>query len=291
MSLFICTALALLAFAGNSIFCRLALGGGLIDASGFTLIRLLSGAITLVLLWGAVHKVKNMKSNEMSIEMSINAFYSFGSWKGAFYLFVYAVAFSFAYLTLDTGTGALILFAAVQITMILISVLRGGRLSNGEWLGVMLAFSGFVYLVYPTLTTPSLNGFLLMTVSGIAWGMYSLHGKASKRPLEDTLGNFVRTIPVLFLMLVVTFDMLSLTSEGVFLAIASGVVASGLGYALWYAVLPLLGAIAPAILQLLVPVLAALGGIIFVDESISLHLILSSLLIIGGVLVVLKSKA
>ncbi len=282
-NLFLNTSLALLAFAGNSVFCRLALGEGLIDASGFTIIRLFSGAITLVILWVLIN-VRERKLN-------ISSFYSFGSWKGALYLLVYAVAFSFAYLTLDTGTGALILFAAVQITMILIGILKGGRLSKGEWLGVIVAFIGFIYLVFPTLTTPSLKGFLLMTVSGIAWGLYSLHGKLSQKPLEDTLGNFIRTVPILLLILIVMLDRLALTYEGVLLAMASGIFASALGYALWYAVIPRLGGVMPAVLQLLVPVIAAVGGIVFVGEQVSLHLLLSSLLIIGGILVVLKAKA
>ncbi|MCZ2720695.1 DMT family transporter [Marinomonas sp. 15G1-11] len=205
-------------------------------------------------------------------------------------MFLYALSFSYAYLTLGTGLGALILFAAVQITMILINILTGSRLSKGEWTGVIFAFSGFVYLVYPTLTTPSLSGFLLMSLSGIAWGLYSANGKLSKRPLEDTLGNFMRTIPALLVLLLITFDFLQLTSIGVVLAIASGVLASGLGYAIWYSVLPSLKGTAPAVLQLLVPVLAALGGIIFVGESLSLHLVVSAAFIIGGVLTVLYAK-
>lgn len=277
------TVLALVAFAANSIFCRLALGAGVIDASGFTLIRLFSGTITLIILWLLLNKSTKKTENYQTLMQ-------FGSWTGALYLFIYALSFSYAYLTLDTGLGALILFASVQITMILTNVLMGGRLSRSEWCGVIVAFSGFVYLVSPTIGSPSLVGFLLMTVSGIAWGFYSMNGKSSKKPLEETLGNFVRTLPALIFLLVVTFDGLSLTATGVVFAIASGVLASGLGYAVWYSVLPLLKGITPAVLQLLVPALAAIGGVLFVGEAFSLHLLLSSSFILGGVLIVLFSK-
>ncbi|WP_240009535.1 DMT family transporter [Marinomonas algicola] len=277
------TVLALVAFAANSIFCRLALGAGVIDASGFTLIRLFSGTITLIILWLLLNK--STKKTE-----SYRTLMQFGSWKGAFYLFIYALSFSYAYLTLETGLGALILFAAVQITMILTNILMGGRLSRSEWCGVIIAFSGFVYLVSPTITSPSLEGFLLMTASGVAWGFYSMNGKSSKKPLEDTLGNFVRTLPALIFLFVATFDALSLTVTGVIFALASGVLASGLGYAIWYSILPLLKGTTPAVLQLLVPVLAAIGGVFFVGEAFSLHVLLSSSFILGGVLMVLFSK-
>jgi len=277
------TVLALVAFAANSIFCRLALGAGMIDAAGFTLIRLFSGAITLTVLWLLLNKSTKKEERYRSL-------IKFGSWKGALFLFIYALAFSYAYLTLDTGIGALILFASVQITMILMGVLVGGKLSRSEWCGVVIAFSGFVYLVSPTMASPSLVGFLLMTISGIAWGLYSVNGKSSKRPLEETLGNFIRTLPALVFLLVVTSDLLSLSSIGVVFAIASGVLASGVGYAIWYSVLPSLKGTTPAVLQLLVPILAAIGGVFFVGEKFSLHILLSSLIILGGVLLVLFSK-
>jgi len=176
------TGLAITAFAANSVLCRLALGEGAIDASSFTTIRLLSGAITLLVIIG-FSKNKTGWSTK-------------GSWSASLMLFLYAITFSFAYITLDTGTGALILFGSVQITMILLSVISGNRLHITEWVGITVAFTGFVYLVIPGVTTPSAIGFLLMTVAGISWGIYTLKGRGSEFPLMDTAYNFLRTIPL-----------------------------------------------------------------------------------------------
>lgn len=270
------TGLALLAFAGNSVLCRLALGGNSIDAASFTSIRLLSGIVMLVAILKMTGKVgKNISK---------------GSWPAALMLFLYAAAFSFAYITLDTGTGALILFGAVQITMIMIGQFTGHRLNFGEWAGVLLAFSGFIYLVMPGLTTPSLGGFLLMAVAGIAWGIYTLKGRNSTNPVGDTAYNFLRTLPFVIILILVALPTARLSPEGVLLAITSGAITSGIGYAVWYHALGGLSVSKAAVVQLLVPVIAALGGAAFAGEAISLHLMLSSLLVLGGILVVIRGR-
>ena len=181
------TVLALVAFAANSVLARMALGDGAIDASGFTVIRLLSGAVMLVIISAVVGRRSGAAKNSGRLSGSLKG----GSWLGAVMLFVYAISFSFAYISLDTGTGALILFGAVQFTMIAVSLISGNRPGLGEWTGLVLAFSGFVYLVLPGISTPSALGFGLMTISGIAWGFYTLNGRGSANPLADTTSNFV----------------------------------------------------------------------------------------------------
>ena len=271
----ILTALALTAFAANSVLCRLALGDRTIDASSFTVVRLLSGAIVLFL----IIKIKN-KSGMLTK----------GSWSASLMLFLYAITFSFAYITLDTGTGALILFGSVQITMILLSILSGSRLHITECLGVVISFLGFLYLVLPGVTTPSLPGFILMTVAGIAWGIYTLKGRGSTSPVIDTAYNFLRTIPFVSILAVLTFNQMSYSSTGILLAILSGAIASGIGYAIWYSALRGLSTAQAAVVQLLVPVIAALGGVIFVSEAITLRLTLSAILILGGILLVVLGR-
>lgn len=276
IKIFFCTCLALLAFAGNSVLCRLALGENTIDAASFAIIRLLSGIVILV----AIVKITN-RNNKPS---------SNGSWSASLMLFLYAVTFSFAYISLDTGTGALILFGAVQITMILVSVNSGNRLHYSEWIGVFIAFSGFVYLVKSSLTVPSLIGFILMTIAGIAWGMYTLKGRGSKFPLLDTAYNFLRTLPFILALLVVVVLDVNLSQEGIMLAVVSGAIASGLGYTIWYIALGGLSVTQAAVVQLLVPVIAAAGGIVFSNEIISLRLVLSSIMVLGGIMTVILGR-
>ncbi len=273
---FIYTSLALIAFAANSVLCRKALGENKIDASGFTIIRLLSGIIMLMILLGLSKTKKNNKTK--------------GSWYSGVMLFLYAVTFSFAYITLDTGTGALIAFGSVQITIILYSIFSGHKLHWMEGLGTMIAFSGFVYLILPGVNSPPLKGFILMTIAGIAWGIYTLNGLGSKNPLKDTAYNFVRTLPFLILLFLFTMKDISYSLEGVLLAVISGAVTSGIGYTIWYIALRDLTNVQSAVVQLLVPALAAFGGVIFVSEVISLRLILASLLILGGILIVTLGK-
>jgi len=276
MKTILLTGCALIAFAANSVLCRLALGDDLIDASGFTIIRLLSGAIVLLLI------IKS--SNKKSITTAK------GSWFGALMLFTYAATFSFAYITLDTATGALILFGAVQITMVLISLFSGVRLHISEWGGITFAFIGFLYLVLPNVTTPSIMGFVLMTISGIAWGIYTLQGRTSDNSLMSTASNFYRCAPLLLVLLLVTIQDIHLSVEGMLLAVLSGGVASGIGYTIWYMALNGLSTTQAAVVQLLVPVIAAMGGVLFVSEPITARLALSGAIILGGVLMVVLGR-
>ena len=269
------TLLALVAFAANSILCRLALGENSIDASSFTAIRLLSGAVVLM----AILKANKQKNSSAK-----------GNWLAGSMLFVYAITFSFAYITLSTGTGALILFGSVQITMILISLASGHRLHISEWAGVSIAFAGFVYLVLPGVSSPPLGGFILMTMAGIAWGIYTLKGRGSKNPLADTAYNFLRTLPLVIILTMITIHNAHYTTEGVLLAVLSGAIASGIGYTIWYIALGGLSATQAAVVQLFVPVIAALGGVIFVSEPITLRLTLSGITILGGILLVVLGR-
>jgi drug/metabolite transporter (DMT)-like permease len=270
------TGLALIAFAANSVLCRLALGENAIDASSFTVIRLLSGAIVLLAI------IKFSSTNTESATK--------GSYSASLMLFIYAIAFSYAYITLETGTGALILFGSVQITMILLSLISGNRLHISEWLGVIISFAGFVYLILPGVTTPSVTGFLLMTVAGIAWGIYTLKGRGSTNPLMDTAYNFLRTVPLVIILAIVTINHSHYSTSGILLAVISGGIASGIGYAIWYSALGGLSATQAAVVQLSVPVIAASGGVIFVSEPITLRLIISAALILGGILLVVIGR-
>lgn len=268
--------LALTAFAANSVICRLALSREAIDPASFTGIRLISGALVLILLvW-----VTNRKNNA-TVK---------GSWWSGAILFLYAITFSFAYISLDTGTGALILFAAVQITMITYALVSGKKMNFIEWLGVLMAFAGFIYLVLPGVTAPSLNGLLLMTLSGIGWGIYTLRGKGSTNALQVNAYNFLRTLPLAGIMLLFSFKEIQATQEGIVLAILSGAVTSGIGYTIWYMALRGLNAVQASVVQLLVPVIAAAGGVIFLSEIINLRLILAAILILGGIGLVVVAK-
>jgi len=270
------TGLALIAFAANSVLCRLALAEPLIDAGSFTVIRLLFGVLVLFLLLSLQQKpaAKNTK----------------GSWSASLMLFIYAATFSYAYISLDTATGALILFSSVQITMLLYAVFSGVHLKWGEWVGLSLACSGFVYLMLPSATTPSLFGFLLMALSGIAWAFYTLKGQGSKAPLWDTAFNFKRTIPMVLLLFIFSWKGAYYSYEGVVYAVLSGGIASAVGYTIWYAALASLSSIHAAVLQLLVPVIAALGGVLFVSEQITSQLVIAAALILGGILLVMLKR-
>ena len=213
-----------------------------------------------------------------------------GSWLSAFMLFAYAVLFSYAYVSIDTATGALILFGAVQITLVFVSLFKGNRLSIGELVGVALALSGFVYLVLPELQKPSLSGFIMMSIAGIAWAMYTVGGQGSSNALRDTAFNFLRTTPLVIVLLVVTLSSFSLTPYGVGLAVASGAITSGLGYAIWYAALPSLTTTQAAVIQLFVPVIAAFGGTLFANEAITLRLTIAAALVLGGIMLVIMAK-
>ena len=290
---------ALIAFAGNSVLCRLALsansGHQAIDPASFTSIRLLSGIAMLFVLLMLFGRVKNLTSGSIDTESTNTPTVdNKGSWLAGLSLFLYAALFSYAYVTLDTATGALILFGTVQITMITVGWLRGNRLSLFESIGVCLAVAGFVYLFLPELSQPSLLGFVLMVFAGIAWGDYTLRGQSSSHALSTTAYNFLRTLPlvaVLLLGLVINGATFNLTQTGLLLAIASGAITSGVGYAIWYAALNGLSTTQAAVIQLLVPVIAAIGGVVFSRELISLRLMIAAALVLGGVLIVILGRA
>lgn len=262
--------LALIAFAANSVLCRLALGTESIDPASFTTVRLVSGAVALWLILA----LKSGAAGKRPVG---------GSWISAAMLFTYAVAFSFAYSSLSTGTGALILFGMVQATMILAGLLSGERPHRIEWVGLALAMAGLVYLVFPGLSAPSPSGAALMALAGIAWGIYSLRGRGSTRPVAVSADNFARSVPMVLVVTLVMMGQRSANATGLLLAVASGALASGVGYAIWYAALPGLTATRAATVQLCVPVVAALGGIVFIGEMLTLRLVIAAVAVLGGV--------
>lgn len=272
------TASALVAFAANSLLARWALAGELIDPVSFTAIRLASGALAL----GAI---------VLAMTPRAEAGQSQGSWLAGFALFVYALGFSLAYLWLNTGMGALLLFATVQITMIGAALSRGDRLARGQWFGAGLALVGLVYLVFPGLEAPNPLGAALMTLAGVAWGLYTLRGKGARMPIKLTSGNFARSLPWVAAAVLVASAWFHWSPAGVGLALVSGVVTSGLGYVIWYAALPALTTTQASVLQLLVPVLAAAAGAVALDEPVTLRLVLASLMILGGVAITVMVKA
>ncbi len=266
--------LAMFAFAGNSLLCRIALEQTGIDPASFTSIRLISGAVMLGLVVG----------------LRRGAQVGAGSWISAIALFAYAAGFSFAYVSLSTATGALVLFGAVQITMIGHGLSTGERLCGPQVAGLLLAFAGLIGLLLPGLSAPPPRGAILMLGAGMAWGIYSLRGKRAGDPTRVTAGNFLRTVPIALVLGVLMLKDLSLDVAGVGYAIASGALASGVGYAIWYAALPALKATTAAIVQLSVPVIAGMGGIIFLTEPVTLRLALASVAVLGGLALVLLQR-
>jgi len=268
---------ALTAFAANSILARLALGSSAIDPAAFSAIRLASGAIML----SGLTLFRDRNSAVLA---------SGGTWISALMLFTYAACFSFAYQSLTTGTGALILFGSVQATMIIAGLFAGDRPNRREWAGLILAMCGLVYLVSPGLEAPEPVGAVLMMMAGIAWGWYSLRGRGIGDPLRVTTGNFIRTLPFALLLCVFAFGLSSVSSNGALLAVGSGSVASGIGYVVWYTALRGLTAARASIIQLAVPLIAALGGVLFLSEEISARLIFSAVFILGGIALALFSR-
>jgi drug/metabolite transporter (DMT)-like permease len=268
------TALAMLAFAGNSLLCRVALKETAIDPASFTAIRLVSGAL---MLWLVVRLKQGAPSGK-------------GNWSSAFALFVYAAGFSFAYISLPAASGALLLFGAVQATMIGYGLWKGERLRGLQTIGVLLAIGGLVGLLLPGLSAPPLKGALLMIGAGIAWGVYSLRGKGAGDPTRVTAGNFMRAVPITLVLSLLMIDFVTADAAGFYYAAASGALASGLGYAIWYTALPSLKNTSAASVQLSVPVIAAVGGIIFLGEPMTLRLILASVAILGGIALVIVQK-
>ena len=273
------TVAALTAFAANSILCRLALRSGAIDAASFTSIRMASGAVTLLLILAFARRSRPAVTTARD------------RWIAAALLFLYAAPFSFAYLKLSAGTGALILFACVQATMLIGAFRSGERFNWAEALGLAIALAGLTYLVSPGLSAPSPLGSALMAIAGISWGIYSLRGRGSADPLGNTASNFVRAVPLaLFVSLVAAHDA-HISPRGIALASASGALASGLGYTVWFAALRGLTAIRASTVQLTVPVLAAAGGVLLLQESVTMRLVVSAALVLGGVGLALAGRA
>jgi drug/metabolite transporter (DMT)-like permease len=268
------TSLAMIAFAGNSLLCRVALKDTGIDAASFTTIRLVSGAI---MLWLIVRMSRGDRSGR-------------GNWPSAFALFAYAAGFSFAYVSLPAATGALLLFGAVQATMIGHGIRVGERLRKMQLVGLVLALGGLVGLLLPGLSAPPLAASLLMLGAGGAWGIYSLRGKGGRDPTRVTAGNFLRAVPIAAALSLLLHEGASVDSAGFWYAVASGALASGIGYAIWYTALPALKSTYAASVQLSVPVIAALGGAALLGEPLTLRLVLASVAILGGIALVLVEK-
>lgn len=268
------TCAAMLAFAGNSLLCRLALLHTSIDPASFTTVRIASGALVLSLLVWAREKRATVA----------------GSWLSAFALFAYAAAFSFAYVSLTAGTGALLLFGAVQTTMVGYGLYAGERFSRIQLFGVALACGGLVYLLLPGLSAPPFAGAALMIAAGVAWGVYSLRGRGAGDPTQVTAGNFVRAVPFVLALSAITLTRSSADAAGITYAVASGALTSGIGYAIWYTALRDLKATSAAMVQLSVPVIAALGGVAVLGEHLTLRLVVASIAVIGGIAIVVARK-
>ncbi|SFN24492.1 DMT family transporter [Variovorax sp. OV329] len=270
------TAAAMLAFAANSILCRLALAQGAIDPASFGSIRLVSGALMLLLV--------------LRLRPALAASGARADWLASAMLFAYVAFFSFAYLSLPAGTGALILFGAVQLTMLAAGLRAGESFGRAGWLGFVLAAGGFVGLVAPGVSAPAPTGAALMALAGVAWGIYSLRGRGVADPLAATAANFLRAAPLALLLSLLLALQAHADLRGALLAVASGAITSGLGYVIWYAALPRLGALRAATVQLSVPLIAALGGVLFMAEQPGPRLVLAGVAILGGIGLVLLGK-
>jgi drug/metabolite transporter (DMT)-like permease len=273
MRLWLLVAAAMLAFAGNSVLCRLALRDGGIDAASFTTLRLVSGAVALWLI----------------VRLRDGACAGGDMWS-AFALFAYAAGFSFAYVSLPTGTGALLLFGAVQATMIGRGLLAGERLSPLQWCGLALALGGLTGLLLPGVSAPPMAGALLMVVAGIAWGAYSLRGRIAGDATAKTAGNFLRAVPFALALSAVMLRDARVDAAGIACAVASGALTSGIGYAIWYTALPHLRAASAATVQLSVPAIAAIAGIVLLGEPPTWRLLFATLAILGGIALVVRAR-
>ncbi|OLA95494.1 MAG: hypothetical protein AUH19_10150 [Verrucomicrobia bacterium 13_2_20CM_55_10] len=265
----------MIAFASNSLLCRAALKQTSIDAASFTFVRVFSGAVVLWLVTNLRRMIRTTRDVGVG-----------GNWISALALFLYAAGFSFAYVDVAAGTGALLLFGAVQATMILWGLHKGERLRAIQIVGLVVAMTGLVVLLFPGLSAPPLFGSILRLGAGVAWGIYSLRGKRERNPVTATTGNFVRAVPFAAAVSIIFLRWLDLDIAGVIYAIISGAITSGLGYVIWYCVLPSLKAASAATVQLSVPVLAATGGILLLGEPITLRYVLASIAVLGGIALV-----
>ncbi|MPW16696.1 EamA family transporter [Paraburkholderia sp. CNPSo 3157] len=274
MRIALLTIVAMFAFAGNSLLCRVALKGTSIDPATFTTMRVVSAALALWII---------LRMRRVSRPVG-------GNWISAFALIAYAVAFSFAYVSLAAGTGALLLFGAVQATMIGYGLARRERLRARQWIGVACALAGLVGLVLPGLSAPAPLASLLMLCAGVAWGVYSLRGKGAADPIATTAGNFIRAVPFVVAASAGTFAHMSIDAMGLLFAALSGALTSGVGYVIWYAALKELRAATAATVQLSVPLIAAIGGIALLGEPLTARLALSSIAILGGIALVVARR-
>jgi drug/metabolite transporter (DMT)-like permease len=269
------TAVAMLAFAANSLLCRFALQQDRIDPASFGAVRLAAGALALACVMRAGRQGQGAG----------------GDWRSAALLFAYVALFSFAYVSLAAGTGALILFGAVQLTMLGVGLLRGERFAPAGWCGLALAAGGLAVLLLPGAAAPSLGGAVLMAGAGIAWGGYSLRGRGVRDPLAATAAAFLRAAPIGILLALAFASRAHADARGIGLAIASGALTSGLGYVAWYAALRRLTALRAAVVQLSVPLIAAVGGALLLGEALTVRLGVAALAILGGIGLVLGSRA
>jgi drug/metabolite transporter (DMT)-like permease len=268
------TGLALVAFAANSVFCRRALQQQAIDPATFSSIRFASGAAVLLAITGL--RTRSRASP--------------GSWASAAILAFYAIPFAFAYVLLTAGTGALILFGTVQVTMLGAARLGGERINKWQLIGLGLALVGLVFLVWPGLAAPSPTGAVLMALAGVGWGLYSLRGRGAVDPVQQTTSNFIRAVPLILVASLASIAEFHVSASGAALAVASGVLASGLGYVAWFAALPGLTAVKASVVQLAVPVIAGLGGVILLSEPVQGRLIGASILVLGGIALAMLSR-
>jgi len=281
----------MVAFASNSLLCRAALKQTRIDAASFTLVRIFSGAAALWIIVGARKRFTGHRHDSTKAQKTLpTAWIKAGNWTSSFALFVYAAFFSLAYNTLSAGTGALLLFGAVQAAMILWGLRKGEQLDAVQIAGLVVAMTGLIVLLLPGLSAPPLIGSVVMLAAGVAWGVYSLRGAIASDAIAATAGNFLRAIPFAILTSLIAIRWTNLDSLGLIYAVTSGTVTSGLGYVIWYAALPGLRATSAATVQLSVPVLAATGGILFLHESITVRYVLASLAVLGGIFLVVIEK-
>jgi len=271
------TSVAMLAFAGNSILCRMALRDGSIDPASFTSIRLLSGALALLLI--------------IRLVTGATAIRGHGGWMSSLMLFAYAICFSYAYISLDAGAGALILFGFVQGTMIAMALWSGDRPNTSEWAGWLLASGGLVWLLLPGTEAPSPGGAALMASAGIAWGVYSIRGRRESDALAATCTNFALSVAFVGLLTLLTLRAADASKHGVLLAILSGALTSGVGYVVWYAALNYLRAMQAALVQLSVPAITAARGVALLGEPISVRLLTAGTLILGGISIALVRQS
>jgi drug/metabolite transporter (DMT)-like permease len=272
----ILTAVAMLAFAANALFGRMAMGEGLIDPTSYAAVRTISGAVALCLIAWPRWRVRGRNPAD---------------WRIALMLFTYMIFFAFAYLTMAAGTGALILFGAVQLTMFGAALRAGERFNALSWAGLAAAVGGLIYLVSPGLAAPDPLGAALMAISGVAWGFYSLLGKKAADPLDATANAFIFSVPLVIAVCLMFLGDLRATPTGLLLAIVSGAVTSACGYVIWYAALAGLTAGRAATVQLSVPAITAIGGVLMLSEEITARLVLASVATLGGVALVLAQRA